>query len=258
MEIQIQSKYGQYTILKVLHGSILGLDDREYAVCKCDCGNTRIVRLSCLVDNTSKSCGHKGPAKPRIQYVNRLRVIWRTIKFRCYNEKCEAFQDYGGRGIYMDDTWRSDFKEFHSWSMLNGYQSNLEIDRKDNNAGYFPGNCRWVTQKENVRNKRNNSLITFNGRTECIAKWSELTGIDASTISRRLHCLKWPTDKILGEAVKKGPSIKIGKYDTSGNLVGVFVGASQAAKSVNGSDSCIHQCLRGRNKKHKGFVWARV
>ena len=33
-----------------------------------------------------------------------------------------------------------------------------EIDRIDNNKGYYKDNCRWVTRKQNARNTRLNVL----------------------------------------------------------------------------------------------------
>ena len=38
--------------------------------------------------------------------------------------------------------------------MENGYSNKLSIDRIDNEKGYSPDNCRWVTMKEQIENRR--------------------------------------------------------------------------------------------------------
>lgn len=46
----------------------------------------------------------------------------------------------------------------------------MEIDRKDNTAGYSPSNCRWVTRIENANNKSNNRRFVYNGRVMTMAE----------------------------------------------------------------------------------------
>lgn len=49
--------------------------------------------------------------------------------------------------------------------------------------------------------------------------------------------------------------VKIGKYDTEGNLLTVYNSIIEAVKDTNGSRISIIHCLKGRNKKSGGFVW---
>ena len=60
---------------------------------------------------------------------------------------------YEGRGIRVCEEWH-DFNKFASWAYANGYDDTLEIDRINNNLGYNPDNCRWVTHAENMKNRR--------------------------------------------------------------------------------------------------------
>ena len=63
----------------------------------------------------------------------------------------------------MCDEWRYDFWAFADWAMENGYRDGLTIDRKDNDKGYSPDNCRWITRYEQNQNKRNIPL--YDGMT---------------------------------------------------------------------------------------------
>jgi hypothetical protein len=61
------------------------------------------------------------------------------------------------------------------------------IDRIDNSKGYEPGNCRWATQQEQNRNRAANTYITHNGKTQCLAAWSEDLGGCRVLVSKRLQ-----------------------------------------------------------------------
>ena len=84
----------------------------------------------------------------------RLYAIWFMIKQRCLNKNNKDFQYYGGRGITICPEWL-EFIPFRNWALNNGYKENLEIDRINTNDNYEPSNCRFLTHKENIRNRRN-------------------------------------------------------------------------------------------------------
>lgn len=79
--------------------------------------------------------------------------VWTSVKHRCYSFKSEFYKDYGGRGISVCDEWMNP-KIFIEWCLENGWKKGLEIDRRDNDGNYCPENCRFVTHKENVHNRR--------------------------------------------------------------------------------------------------------
>lgn len=88
---------------------------------------------------------------------------WQKMKARCNNIKHPAYKNYGGRGITVCEEWTHDFMLFYTWAIDNGYKEGLALDRRDNNKGYSPDNCRFVTHKENDNNKRTNRYVTING-----------------------------------------------------------------------------------------------
>ena len=85
---------------------------------------------------------------------HKLYRVWDKIKQRCYNKNHDSYKDYGARGILMHNEWINDFCIFRDWFIENGWNENLETDRRDNNDGYFPHNIRFVTSDINSQNTR--------------------------------------------------------------------------------------------------------
>lgn len=127
---------------------------------------------------------------------SRIYKLYQNVKQRCYNKNNTNYQDYGGRGITICDEWLKDFMTFYNWAMSNGYNDNLTIDRIDNNKGYSPDNCRWVTRKQQVLNRRNNLYITYQGKTLTVSQWAEVLNIRYNTLVTR-NRRGWSIDDIL-------------------------------------------------------------
>lgn len=104
---------------------------------------------------------------------SKLYTTWRAMIFRCHYPSHDAYKRYGMAGIFVCDEWRNNYMTFRAWALNNGYESTLQIDRIDNSRGYSPDNCRWVTIKEQQRNKTTTRLITAFGETKCAAEWAQ-------------------------------------------------------------------------------------
>lgn len=131
--------------------------------CKCDCGNERLVTSSHFNAGGIKSCGCHKPQHGHIKGKKQSReyIAWSNMIARCHNPKNKRFADYGGRGIVVCDEWRGSFQAFID--AMGPCPDGFTIDRQDNTKGYHPGNCKWVSRKDNQRNRSNSMFWIVDG-----------------------------------------------------------------------------------------------
>jgi hypothetical protein len=82
--------------------------------------------------------------------------IYRHMIGRCYDPSEAGYPNYGGRGIEVCLRWRQSASAFYK--DMGPPPEDMVLDRRDNNKGYSPSNCRWVTQAESGHNRRNNKF----------------------------------------------------------------------------------------------------
>lgn len=174
-------------------------DGRSYWLCKCECGNYKIVRGSHLQSGNVSSCGCAKKVRTHGGTRSRLYVIWTDMKQRCGNPSSTSYQRYGGRGITVCKEWAESFASFRNWAIASGYRPDLSIERKDNDGPYCPENCTWATRKEQANNTRKTNLITYNGETHSVSEWARIIGVRQSTLSMRLNKYEWSVEKALGK-----------------------------------------------------------
>lgn len=166
--------------------------NREFYRAKCDCGKEFVVSKSSLSRYKTKSCGCKKSKMIKETttemslITQRLYSIWKNIRQRCNNSNNKDYTNYGGRGIKLCSEW-NDFKAFFDWSIKNGYENTLTIDRIDNNKNYHPDNCRWVTIKEQNKNRSNVHFIFYNGFKFSLEEFSEIIGMKKCMLLTRLN-----------------------------------------------------------------------
>ena len=135
--------------------------------CRCECGNEITVLGDNLRSEHTTSCGcynRERVAEAHTthgMYKTRIYSVWvamlqRAGAFKGASEKEKHY--YQDRGITVCDEWLV-FENFRDWALSHGYKEGLQIDRIDNDKGYCPENCRWVTCKENNNNRRNTILL---------------------------------------------------------------------------------------------------
>lgn len=163
-------------------------------LCKCDCGNTSVIKTNVLMKGRSKSCGCDTQYKRKTKHgaraggeFPRLYRIWLGMKERCYNKNSLDAKDYGDRGISVCKEWRNDYDVFKKWADTNGYSPSLSIDRIDVNGNYCPENCRWADDFQQARNRRNNAYYEINGELKSLAEWVDIYGANYYRVRGRLR-----------------------------------------------------------------------
>lgn len=117
--------------------------------------------------------------------TQRLYRIWSGMISRCTNENVDSYKYYGAKGISVCEEWK-DYVKFKQWAESNGYNDNLTIDRINNDKEYCPENCRWITIKEQERNRSNNHIVEYNGESHTISEWSEIFNINVDDLIYRI------------------------------------------------------------------------
>lgn len=173
-----------------------------YWECKCDCGNTIIVRKDSLISGHAKSCGCYLEERKMGNYAvthgeshSRLYKIWLGMKYRCLNCNCPEYDNYGGRGITVCDEWENSYLSFKEWSENNGYDERLNrmeqsIDRIDVNGNYEPSNCRWADKETQDYNKRDTRRVLVNGIEMTLKEISDTFGIPIVRVRSRYQRCK--------------------------------------------------------------------
>lgn len=225
-------KFGNLTVVEWKGG--------DKWLCKCDCGNVKIVYSGHLKDGHIKSCGclkNKYNAKNK-----RLLNIWKQMISRCDSGKRRDSKYYHDKGITVCPEWR-DYKRFEEWALANGYADNLTIDRIDENGNYEPSNCQWITLGEQQRKKSGNNWVEYNGKRKIIADWAREYGINRATLESRLEM-----GYTFEEALKKKPGRN--RVSVIVNYKGEEMTITQLSRKLGVSKTMISKDLRmGKTKE---------
>jgi hypothetical protein len=119
---------------------------------------------------------------------------WAHMIQRCENPKNKYFAYYGGRGISVCPEWRK-FPAFYR-DMGDKPTPKHSLGRIDNDGNYEPGNCRWETQKQQMRNRRTTKWLEFNGERRPLGEWAELHGLPPKIVKDRVAA-GWRMDEVL-------------------------------------------------------------
>lgn len=175
-------------ISNVRFGSLVALTvegkDNQSALlwkCVCDCGNTTIVRGTCLRYGTTTSCGCVGKKNLLLRETHSMSTTktyfsYRSMLARCTDPKHKNYARYGGSGIIVCDRWLESFENFYA--DMGDRPKGKTLDRfpiKD--GSYEPSNCRWATKLEQGCNMKNNRFLTYKGETHPLPYWANVLGV---------------------------------------------------------------------------------
>ena len=175
--------------------------------CVCDCGKAVAVHGKYLRTGHTMSCGclqrdraseaNTTHGRSRVP-CNRAYRSWSSMLGRCMNPNEPCYGRYGGRGIAVCERWR---KFEHFFADMGPCPEGLTLDRRNNEGNYNPCNCRWATRTQQARNRRSSHIITHNGKSLCIAEWSEVLEWPYYIIQNRLR-YGWSAERALSTPVR--------------------------------------------------------
>jgi hypothetical protein len=134
-------------------------DGGTFWLCRCDCGEERVVDGNNLRRGISQSCGcyrdertKQRNTKHGMRHTS-IYERWKAMKQRTGNPRNKDYPDYGGRGIGIDDPdWITDFQAYYA--DVGDVPPGLWLDRVDNSRGYSGRNCAWVLPSVQIANRR--------------------------------------------------------------------------------------------------------
>lgn len=193
------------TAVKKVHGPN---DHNIYWEFLCSCGKVTTTMASSVISGSIKSCGclradamkalaKHGMAKTKVYKT------WAGMKSRCTNPNNARWADYGGRGIYLCDSWM-DFEPFYQ-DMGEPPSKYHSLDRINVNGNYCPENCRWATSKEQSLNMRTNLRITINGDEKTVHEWASIYSMTHTCLRTRLR-RGWEIVRAVSTPMKIKPS----------------------------------------------------
>ena len=162
-DVMSGDKFGEWMVLD----PFVRRGRRTFVLCKCSCGLEKEIRKDSLKKGDSMMChscanrigrnlrhgdNRKSAQSPEYK-------AWRHMQDRC-QDGYKRPQDYFLRGISVCEEWVGEggFERF--LNHIGRRPSNIHsLDRINNDSGYFPGNVRWATPKEQANNRRNSAQV---------------------------------------------------------------------------------------------------
>lgn len=195
-------KFGMLSAINPVSSNHRGV----YWLFYCECGNyveKQIVNINrSIKGGYTPSCGcltsqlRSGASRRHGMTDHPVWLAWKCMLERCERTSHLSWDNYGGRGISVCSEWHV-FENFFK-DMGKEWRPTLSLDRIDNNGSYAPDNCRWATRKQQGRNKRNNIIISANGKTMTLPEWAEQIGISKRTLYSRKYS-GWADDRIINQ-----------------------------------------------------------
>ncbi|WP_159467998.1 hypothetical protein [Dyadobacter sp. 3J3] len=181
---------------------------------------------------------------------------WASMRQRVLS-KWKGREHYFDKGITVCSEWEV-FTVFRDWALENGYEQGLELDRKENDKGYYPENCRFVTKIVNTSNRSNTVMVDYDGELISLTLLSEKLKWPVSkynTIRRRIHN-GWDSGSAIQTPLKVGNFGHKGSISVIDSLTGQkFNSVKEAALHIGVSRNHLTAMLSGKRSNKTNFVY---
>lgn len=144
----------------------------------CKCGYIKSSSYTAIAAKPVLKCQHV-----LTWHNKRIRRIFRDMKERCYNSNNKSYRFYGEKGIRVCDEWINNPSLFETWSLENGYDDDMTIDRIDSSKDYSPNNCRWIDMRSNSKYKSTTVIIDVDGEKHTGREWSDVLKLGTNVIN---------------------------------------------------------------------------
>jgi len=157
--------------------------------CLCSCGQSKVVAASNLRGKT-RSCGCLKAEIDKTRLVThggsgeRTHRAWKSMVARCTTPSATGYENYGGRGIRVCESW---LKYPSFLADMGECVGDMSLERVDVNGDYCPENCKWIPWAKQAANRRNNVFIEFEGKRLTVSEWARALGIGEGTIRQRIR-----------------------------------------------------------------------
>ena len=221
--------------------------------------------------------------------VNNIRTTYYiTEEGRCFNEKTNKFL----KGQIMKNGYLSyqitlpsgEKKRLYAHRLvaqafLEEKKDKKEVNHKDGNKlNNYIDNLEWVNSSENkihaIKNglRKYSHVYCFTRDKKLVAEYltiqeaAKAVGITWQLIQQELQKeiktltggFYWSYEKELCQTKdypNLGKAKEVYQYDLKGKFIQSYPSTGIAAKAINGVNSHIGECCRGKLKQYKGFVW---
>ena len=198
LNISFWDKYWRLTIIEEVEKRVMPSRKSRQFLCRCECWNIKKYVLNDIRKWKSNSCWCLAIELKTKHWCSKTKLykVYRWLKWRCNNPNTKSYKNYWWRWIKCEWKTFEQFYEDMNKGFLEHYKKNwndTQIDRIDVNWNYCKSNCRWVTNKINCNNRRNN--IVYNGKN--ITQWSVILWKRPWVIYDRYNKLWWDLKKAI-------------------------------------------------------------
>lgn len=188
-----------FSELEIIEFSHIGKHREKHYLCRCKCGNEKVINFDNLRKGMTRSCGClnkkfltklNGFKKEHIFKHGMTNTpeynAWKQMRRRCIDISCKDYKAYGKRGINVCDRWMKSFSNFYN-DMGRRPSPKHTIGRIDNDGDYCPENCRWESNIEQQRNKSNTLFYLYKGEKRTIGEIADDIGVSYKSLYEKIR-----------------------------------------------------------------------